>query len=209
MKDEPRQPTPSCDRPTVSVSRRRFLIGTATAGVIALAGCADDAADAEAPDPVDLADGQACDVCGMVIADHYGPNGQIFYAGDRPADRDGPAWFDSLHEAYEFHLDHVDRGWEPLAVYVTDYSSVDYTIEEYDGERYVSTHPEADAFVDAERATFVAGSAVNGAMGPDLVPFTDEEEAAAFADEHGGELIDHDEIDRELLAALRDAAAHE
>ncbi|OVE83828.1 nitrous oxide reductase accessory protein NosL [Natronolimnobius baerhuensis] len=179
-----------------SHSRRRILTGLGGVAAVALAGCLeDDETDADAPaEPVALTDGQSCDVCGMVIADHYGPAGQLFYADGEPDDRDGPAWFDSLAELLVYHNERVQRGWELREAFVTDYSSVDYDLLEREGTTYVSSHVEAAAFADATALSYVVDSGIEGAMGEDLLPFADEDDAAALVDEYGGEVRSWDEL---------------
>ncbi|WP_207586722.1 nitrous oxide reductase accessory protein NosL [Halomontanus rarus] len=181
-------------------SRRRFLFGVAIASTAGLAGCLGgerderDGTTSADPDPIALTGGLACDACGMVIEEHYGPAGQAVYADGRPEGREGPARFDSVAELL-VSLEEADaRGWETHAVFVTDYSRVDYELDVRDGTPYVSTHAEADAFADVQEVHFVVDSDVHGAMGPDSVPFTDPEDADSFADEHGGTVLEWDEL---------------
>ncbi|EMA41873.1 nitrous oxide reductase accessory protein NosL [Halobiforma nitratireducens] len=177
--------------------RRRVLASVAVvAGAsVGLAGCLEDDETADVPaDPVALTDGQACDVCGMVIDDHYGPAGQLFYADGEPEERDGPAWFDSVTELVTYHEERLERGWELREAFVTDYSAVDYDLVERDGTTYISSHVAAGTFVDATAVEYVVDSAVEGAMGEDFVPFSDEDDAAAFVDEHGGDVRSWDEL---------------
>lgn len=179
--------TPSCP----SHSRRRFLssLGTVTAASVGLAGCLADEADSAdstaAPEPIALTDGQTCDACGMTIADHDGPAGQVFYA-DAPDDRDGPARFDSVRELLVFDAEHTRRGWDRRAAFVTDYSSVDYALREREGTTSISSHVAADEFADATGLSYVVDSEIGGSMGADIVPFSDRDDAATFADTHGG-----------------------
>lgn len=121
----------------------------------------------------------------MTIADHYGPAGQLFYA-DYPEDRDGPAWFDSVRELVTARADHDRRGRDLRAAFVTDYSRVDYDLDEREGATYISSHVGAEDFTDATAASFVVDSGIEGAMGEDIVPFSNADDAEAFADEHGG-----------------------
>ncbi|AGB39869.1 nitrous oxide reductase accessory protein NosL [Natronococcus occultus] len=169
--------------------RRRVLVGAgtlATAATIGLSGCLGDDGTAvdESVEPITLDDGATCDACGMVIADHHGPAGQLFYASED----DGPAKFDSLRELVAVHEERRARGDELRAAFATDYSSVDYRLEEREGTRYISTHAEASAFADATELSYVVDSGVEGAMGEEFLPFSDREEASAFADEHDGEV---------------------
>ena len=179
-------------RPT----RRSVLAGAVGATVAALAGCLnDDEADEPTPDPVDLA-GQECDVCGMLIDEHHGPAGQAFY-DEASDDRDGLARFDSVTELVVYLDERAAAGEEPRAVYVTDYSRVDYEVTEIDGGTYVSSHVDADDFADATTLGYVTGSEVKGAMGADHMPFSDADDAAAFAASHGGEVVGWDDLDGE------------
>ncbi|APW96754.1 nitrous oxide reductase accessory protein NosL [Halobiforma lacisalsi AJ5] len=183
-------------------TRRRFLAGGALAA--AFAGClGDDGDDAEPPaEPIDLTEGQACDVCGMTIVDHYGPAGQLFYADGKPDDRDGPAWFDSVTELVAYHEGRRERGWELREGFVTDYSTVDYDLLERDdggdsegeSETYISSHASREAFAEVTAVEYVVGSDVFGAMGEDHLPFSDSDEAAAFAEEHGGDVMSWEEL---------------
>lgn len=175
--------------------RRRVLAATGAAVAAGLAGCLEDDDPGEEPaDPIDLSGGATCDVCGMVIEDHYGPAGQLFYADGNPDDRDGPARFDSLVELVASHEERLERGWELREAFVTDYSSVDYRLEERNGTTYISSHVGADAFADATDLSYVVDSDVEGAMGPDFLPFSRREDATAFVDEHGDEVRTWDEL---------------
>ena len=172
---------------------RRRLVRTGGAGLgLALAGCLGGPSP---PDPVALTGGVACDVCGMVIEKHPGPDGQIFYRDRSPEGHDNPARFDSLKQCFfPYYLEHDQRGWSATALYVTDYSAVDYTLQAEGGETYISSHPEAAAFAPAREVVYVVGSAVVGAMGPDFIPFSDRASAEAFAADQGGDVLEFDAI---------------
>jgi len=189
-----------CDHATASpggLPRRRVLASVAAvAGTgVGLAGCLEDDGVEDVPaDPVALDDGVSCDVCGMVIEDHHGPAGQLFYTDGEPEDRDGPARFDSVTELVVYHEERRERGWELREAFVTDYSAVDYDLEERNDTTYITSHVAAETFVDATTVSYVVGSAVEGAMGRDYFPFSDDGDAAAFADDHGGELLAWEEL---------------
>lgn len=138
----------------------------------------------------------------MVVAEHPGPTAEIFYADQTPEGHDNPARFDSTWEAYQYDFERENRGWERTAFYVTDYSSVDYTITEDDGDELISTHPRTEAFESVTEVTYVVGSRVLGAMGRDLVAFTTWGDAESFRAEHGGDFATHDEVTPELIAGL-------
>ncbi|QHS18361.1 NosL family protein [haloarchaeon 3A1-DGR] len=192
------------------VNRRRFLTASAAiGGVGSTAGCLDrlsaGSADAE-PDPVDLSGGTFDDDHGMEIGPHGGANGQIYYANHAPPDREGgPFWFHTLvFSLFPFHFDRLDRGWEPEIIYVTDFSTVDWTIEDRESGPTMPSPTAPETFGDATTLTYVVESDVRGGMGPGLHPFSEADEAAAFVDDHGGRTIGFDDIDRVLVQGLRD-----
>lgn len=191
-----------CDH---DLSRRRLLHGAAALGATAVAGClggGESTAEADPPDPIALDAGQPCDVCGMVIADGYGPNGQVAYEGDYPPDRDGPAHYDSVRELHLDRFGQADRGTDALVTYVTDYSTVDYEVETRDGTRYITGSVAPDTFVEASTAVFVVESGIRGAMGPDMLPFSERADAEAFVDDHGGRVVANDDVTPELVESL-------
>ncbi|MCU4753640.1 nitrous oxide reductase accessory protein NosL [Halobacteria archaeon AArc-curdl1] len=172
------------------LSRRRFLAGTAIATTTGLAGClGDDDEDAQPAEPIALTGGRECAVCGMVIEDHYGPAGQVFYEDD-----DEPVVFDSLTELLVYHDEQRQRGTDARGVFVTDYSSVDYDLEEQDGSPYISTHAEREAFADAMELFYLVDSEIQGAMGADHVPFSSREDAEALREDVGGDILEWDDL---------------
>lgn len=154
-------------------SRRRIL-GATAAGVAGLAGCiggGEESTPTAPPAPVALDGSKACDGCGMVLAEGYGPNGQTFFEGDHPPERDGPAWYDSVRELYVDRFGQAERGTDAVASYVTDYASFDYEVEARNADRYVTGSVDPGTFVRVVEAIFVVDSGLQGAMGPDLLPF--------------------------------------
>jgi nitrous oxide reductase accessory protein NosL len=137
----------------------------------------------------------------MVVTENPGPTGEIFYRDGRPPSHEGPARFDSLRGClFPYYFEHERRNWEALAVYVTDYSTVDYSLTTEGSKTFVSRHADAESFTDAREAYFVVGAGVFGAMGEDLLPFSGRDDARAFADEHGGRVLAFDEVTPELLS---------
>ena len=188
--------------------RLKALLPATLVLLVALAGGCDTDDDAEPEtidtEPISLIDSQTCDVCGMVIEDAgmYGPNAQVFFDGDVPPDRDGPAHYDSVREMYVDLFGHEHRGAEPLAVYVTDYSTFDYDIETRRGDDYITGSLNADTFVNADDAVFVINSGIRGAMGTELLPFSNADDAQEFADEQGGDIVEPHNIDTQLVESL-------
>lgn len=186
-----------------ALTRRRLLCGAALAGATGVAGClGGDESGSDAPDSVSLDDRKACDICGMIIEDGYGPNGQVAFDDEYPTDRDGPAWYDSVRELYVDRFAQESRGIEPVATYVTDYATAEYELETVDGDRYITGSIDTVTFVEASKAVFVIDSGVAGAMGAELLPFSDGDAADAFVDAENGEVIENTEITRELVESL-------
>jgi nitrous oxide reductase accessory protein NosL len=182
-------------------TRRAVIAGTV--GVAAwLAGCGGDASSGEVPEPITLGQSDRCEVCGMVIPNHPGPSAQIFYRDRRPSGHDNPARFCSTWEAFQYDFERQDEGWTRTVFYVTDYSAVEYELTRDAGDTLVSRHVAAGTFVDATTVTFVVGSEVKGAMGRDLIGFSERTDAEAFQADHGGDLMAFDEVTRDTIALL-------
>lgn len=191
------------------MQRRHFLAGTTALASLGLAGCLDaigGSGSAEAPDPVDLSGGKFDDQGEMEIGPHGGANGQIFYEDEVPEGRvEGPFWFHTLvFGLFPHYFDHTDRGWDIDVAYVTDFSAVEYEIQEREGMAAMPSPTAPETFADATDLTYVVESDVMGGMGPDLHPFSDVSEADSFVDEHGGRTVEFDEIGRELIETLRE-----
>ncbi|OYR67438.1 nitrous oxide reductase accessory protein NosL [Halorubrum ezzemoulense] len=151
--------------------------------------------------PVSIDDDQACDQCGMIVADHPGTVGQVHFEDDEP-EGGRPAQFCSGTCTYTYRFDAADAGRTPVATFLTDYSAVDQEVFEEGGDTMFSSHVESEAFARETTLTVVARSEVIGAMGPDLVPFTDEDDVEDFVAEYGGEAMPATEVDRATLEAL-------
>lgn len=185
------------------ITRRTVLAGTALASVGALAGCLGEDDGEDLPEPITIESGQICDNCTMEIIDYPGPVGEMFYE-DPEAVLDGddrPAQFCSAPCTYTFLFDN-EADQEPVAIYLTDYSSVDYTIDEDGADPEISSHPEAEAFALAPELTQVVDSEVYGAMGRSVIGFTDADDAEAFIADYGGDEYAHEDIDQQVIMAL-------
>jgi nitrous oxide reductase accessory protein NosL len=182
-----------------SVTRRRVL---QTGGVLlgaSLAGCA-GGGGGDVPAAISLTEGQQCDVCGMVVQKHPGPNGQVFFRENAPAGHDNPARFDALKQClFPYLWEKQQLGWKAAVIYVTDYSGVDYNVNTSGGRAFMSSHPESEAFADARDLYYAVESEVEGAMGYDFMPFSAEDDATAFAEEWGGQVIEFGDIDETLV----------
>jgi nitrous oxide reductase accessory protein NosL len=184
------------------VSRRQVLAG-GVALAAGLAGCqGSNGTDGETPEPISLTQSDQCEVCGMVIPNHPGPTTEIFYRDQQPSGHENPARFDSTWEAFQYDFERQNQGWEWSAFYVTDYSAVDYELFTDAGDTLISTHVAAADFVDATTVTFVVGSEVKGAMGRDLIAFSEEADAEQFQSDYGGDRRGFDEITKQTIAGL-------
>jgi len=179
------------------LTRRGMVAGTAT--LLALAGC-QSSSPGDATEPVTIADGDNCDQCGMVISEHPGPVGETYYQDNTPSGGGEPATFCSTTCTYRHRFAKEQEGWTPAATFLTDYSAVDYDVRTDGGATVLSRHLEASAFAATTDLTVVANSDVQGAMGTAIVPFGDQGDAEAFAEEYGGQTLPAEDIQRELVS---------
>ena len=181
-------------------NRRTVLTSVFAAGSVAVAGCL-GGEDGEAIDPVSLDGERSCDQCGMIVEDHPGPVGQIHFADDEP-EGGRPAQFCSSTCTYRYRFDEVDADRDPVVTFLTDYSLVEQEVFEEGEDVLFSSHVESDAFARTASLTVVAGSDVAGAMGPELIPFSGDEDVESFRESYGGQAIDAEEVDREVIEGL-------
>ncbi|MFB6098080.1 MAG: nitrous oxide reductase accessory protein NosL, partial [Salinibacter sp.] len=90
-------------------------------------------------------------------------------------------------------------GWTVAAVYVTDYSRVDYKVWTAQDTPYIESATAPDTFADATTVVYVVGSRVHGAMGPEFIPFSAKRDAKAFARKYGGRLVSWEQVTPEML----------
>ena len=183
---------------------RRTALRTAGSLICAtgLTGClGGPTGESEQPTPVDLSGSKADDEGGMVIGHHGGPNGQIFYENNSPDGHENPAWFHTLaFGLFPYYFEHEQKGWEATAIYVTDYSSIEYTLSE-EGTLTMPSPTAPDTFGDAEQMDYVMESQVTGGMGPALIPFSEPTDAESFVSNYEGEIVQFDEITPELVTS--------
>lgn len=150
-------------------------IALAVLAALALSACDEEA---EKPAAHALTDDAIGHYCGMMLTEHEGPKGQILLEGS-----DAPVWFSSARDTIAFTL-LPEESKDIAAIYVSDMGSAASWAE-----------PGVDNWTDAKTASFVIGSSAEGGMGGvEAVPFADAAEAAAFAAEHGGEVVAFDAI---------------
>ena len=161
-----------------ALDRRRFLIASAAAGLLAACGGSSDGSGAVAALEIDRS--TSCALDGMLLADYPGPKGQIHFAqADKPA----------------FHCDTVEvlnallqpeQVRKVSAVYVQDMGKTDWE------------HPQG-AWIDARTALYVQGSRRHGSMGPTFASFSREADARAFIQQYGGKLLRMSDIRPEMV----------
>lgn len=168
-------------------------LALAVAGILAAgtAGCDRRPAAASGPPPAEMAAESTGYYCGMRLAEHEGPKGQVHVAG-----RAEPVWFSSVRDTIVF-LRSPEEPRDIAAVYVNDM-----------GRSASWQQPDRGAWVDARRAWFVIESQARGGMGaPEAVPFSEQAAAEAFRVSHGGRVVRLDEIPDDYLFGLPEQQA--
>jgi copper chaperone NosL len=161
-------------------------------GAVLLAGCNDQAV--KAPAPLEPTAESVSHFCGMQLAEHAGPKGQIFLKG-----RATPVWFSSVGETVAFTM-LPDEPAGVVAIYVNDM-----------GKAKNWDRPEPDTWVEARRAWYVLGSDKRGSAGMgdirrEPIPFGEETAAHRFQAAHGGRILRFSEIPKDdILGSGADA----
>lgn len=150
--------------------------------LLGVTACSDEAI-VETPQPQTLTREAIGYFCGMIVADHGGPKGQVILQGKPEA-----LWFSSVRDTLAFTR--LPEETDPVgAIYVTD-----------TGRAASWEKPGNDAWIDIHDAVYVTGSSQRGGMGaPEVVPFSNRQEAHAFAAQYGGEVLTLNEIPDEAL----------
>lgn len=150
---------------------RRGLALAMLALALGLGACKEE--KAEAPRARDVTAEAVGEFCGMSLAEHPGPKGQIFVQG-----RKDPFWFATVRELFAFmRLPEYPKN--VAAMYVTDMGAAD------DWSR-----PQPGPWMDAKQAFYVVGSRRRSGMDTDeFVPFASEQAARRFAAETGGRVM--------------------
>lgn len=165
------------------------LILTLLLPLALLAGCKEDSAALNVPDPVALTEEAAGHYCQMIILEHQGPKAQVHLAG-YPA----PLWFSQVRDGIAY-LKSPEQSAEILVIYVNDM-----------GRAVSWDEPGADNWIRARDAFFVVGSDAVGGMGaPEIAPFADAAMAEQFSAEHGGDVMRLNEIPAEVVLSPVDA----
>ncbi len=152
---------------TFSILRAPLLM---VALLLPFSACKQERAETAPPPPATLTADAVGHYCGMTLADHPGPKGQILVTG-----REQPIWLSSVRDTFAFTM-LPEEPKEISAIYVTDV-----------GTAPDPTAPDLTRWVEARRAWYVLGSRLSGGMGEaEPYPFAEEEAARAFAAANGG-----------------------
>jgi copper chaperone NosL len=145
-------------------------------GVLALQACSKEEA-AVMPPAVAMPADATGHYCGMLLAEHTGPKGQIqLQSGDRPL------WFTSVRDTFTF-LTLPEEPKDIAAVYVSDMAKA----PSWD-------KPGEENWIAAAEATYVIESdQVGGMGGTEAIPFGDETAARSFIVQHGGRIVAFEE----------------
>ncbi|MEI8394803.1 MAG: nitrous oxide reductase accessory protein NosL [Rhodospirillaceae bacterium] len=150
---------------------RRFPVWLLFAGLI-LTGCQQQ--DTAIPPPLEVSDAASGHYCGMPLAEHPGPKGQIFLRS-APGK---PIWFTSVRDAIAFTF-LPEEPKDVIALYVNDM-----------GRAKNWEQPEPGTWVEARQAWFVIDSSRKGGMGaPEAIPFGEQAAATAFREANGGRVV--------------------
>ncbi|SMH36691.1 nitrous oxide reductase accessory protein NosL [Azospirillum agricola] len=141
----------------------------AAALLMPLSACKQEKAEAPPP-PQAIAADAVGRYCGMNLADHAGPKGQVILKGT-----DKPVWLSSVRDTLAFTaLPEEPKDYR--AVYVTDV-----------GRTGDPDRPDLSAWVEARQAWYVLNSGRTGGMGEaETLPFGEEAAARRFAAANGG-----------------------
>ena len=163
----------------MTLNRRRFGCALCGAALFALAGCGKDPASAVLG-PAEIAQGPACDLDGMLLADYPGPKGQILFGDARE-----PAFFCDTVELLSTLL-RPEQVRPVKGAWVQDMARADWA------------QPRGH-WTDAKAAFYVRGSRKHGSMGPTLATFAQRADAEKFAGEHGGKVHAFAEVTPEMV----------
>lgn len=149
------------------------------------AGCSDnEATHYQHREPVAMAHGDECHVCGMLIVNYPGPKGETFERG-----HDTPRKFCSTRDMFAYLLQ-PETAAIVREIYVHDMTDTDWR------------KPDDAALVDGRKAWYVAGHQLRGAMGPTLASFAQRQTAEAFINQYGGRLLRYEDISLEIISRL-------
>lgn len=151
---------------------KRLLRAALLVGLLVATACSEEE-KAAVPPPVATSPEATGHYCGMLLAEHAGPKGQILLASSGK-----PVWFTSVRDTFTF-LALPEEPKDIAAVYVSDM-----------GKAPSWEEPGDQNWILADKASYVVESdQVGGMGGAEAVPFGDETAAKAFVEQHGGRIV--------------------
>lgn len=152
------------------------------AGILILSGCQDQAKD-DIPRPVAMTEEAVGHFCQMNILEHAGPKAQIHLDG-----LPYPLFFSQVRDGVAYER-MPEQNYKIRAIYVTDMSkAADWN------------NVGRENWIPATSAYYVVGSSKAGGMGsPELVPFSRQEDAKAFALQYGGQIMMLGDVSDDLV----------
>ena len=161
--------------------RRNIRAGIAAIVLCGLLAACDEDQVAEAPPALDSPGDATGYFCGMLLSMHAGPRGQIQLEGGEVL------WFSSVRDIFSYR-EMPEEAQSIAAIYVTDIGQANWD------------SPEPGTWVAADQAVYVIGSERRGGMGgEETVPFSDRAAAEAFVAEHGGRIVEFDDMPMDYI----------
>lgn len=152
-------------------------------GVLGLVACGEAPSPETPPPPARLTRMAIGHYCGMIVADHAGPKGQIFVHG-----REEPLWFSSVRDTIAFTMLPEETAAIRI-IYVNDMARAE-----------TWSAPGPQSWMNAQDALYVIGSVRRGGMGAqEAVPFSSRDAAEDFARAHGGRIVRFKEIPQDYV----------
>jgi copper chaperone NosL len=161
------------------------ILAPLAAALLFLAACSPEET-AAIPGPATMTEEAVGHYCQMYVLEHPGPKAQLFLEGVA-----APLWFSQVRDAVIYKRS-PEKTADIVVIYVSDMGAAPSWEE-----------PGTGNFIRAEDAVFVVGADMAGGMGaPEFVPFAREDDARAFAAEHGGTLMRFDDIPDEAIGEV-------
>lgn len=170
----------------------RTLLAAIFVSLAALLSACGEEEKAEAPAPQALPATAIGHYCGMLVAEHSGPKGQIILKS-----RAEPVWFSSARDTFAFTM-LPEEAKNIAAIYVSDMARA----ESWE-------NPGIANWIEARQASFVIGSDMRSGMGAaEAVPFGDRAAAERFAAQYGGRIVSFSEVPSDYILGSGQTDGH-
>jgi copper chaperone NosL len=133
----------------------------------------------EAVKPLEMTRSTACALDGMLLLDYPGPKAQIHYADGKHD------FFCDTVEMFSIYL-RPETQTQVVGIFTQDMGKADWKTP-------------VGNWIDAKGAYYVRGSKVRGAMGPTLASFARKEDADAFVQKNGGNVLRFDQVTIDMV----------